>query len=497
MVNVLLAGLYHETHAFLDQRTTAEDFTMLHGDEVFAHRGSKSQLAGFIDAADERGWSIVPSAYYSATPSGIVDDAVVESFWDVVDRTVARTVHIDAVFLVFHGAMATERYDDVEGEILERLRCLPRLAAVPIFGGFDLHATFTPKMASLASCLVCYRNNPHTDAFETGRRAADLLHRSLTQGVVPTMTSISVPIIWSPLGTATSETPMRNLESLARSLEAKDEDIWAINVVAGFAYADAEDAGVSFSIASHGSKDRAREKLRLLAELAGRLRGDGMVHEVEVADAVAELQNLPEGPVLFVEASDNIGAGAPGDGTGLLRALIEDTELPTLLTIADSDAVTSLFGRPIGSTCRLNVGGKGSKFDAGPVALDVEVVSHSHGSYRLSDPSSHLAASRGNVIQMGRCCVVRHRHIHLLLTSIKSPPWDLGQLHSQGLRPENFRIIGVKSAVAHRQAYRQVVVASFLVRTPGPCPNDLSTLPYRRLKRPIFPIDETQSLNRG
>ncbi len=78
----------------------------------------------------------------------------------------------------------------------------------------------------------------------------------------------------------------------------------------------------------------------------------------------------------------------------------------------------------------------------------------------------------------------------ILVTSLKTAPFDLGQLRSQGIiMPEELAFIGVKAAVAHRRAYDRLGGRSYWVRTPGPCPSDLTALPYRRIRRPIFPLD--------
>jgi microcystin degradation protein MlrC len=90
---------------------------------------------------------------------------------------------------------------------------------------------------------------------------------------------------------------------------------------------------------------------------------------------------------------------------------------------------------------------------------------------------------------MGACAIVRHEGVTILLSSIKTPPWDLGQWRSQGIEPKALRIIGIKAAVAHRRAYDPIAVASHTVRSRGPCTLDLRALPYRRLRRPIFPLD--------
>jgi len=85
--------------------------------------------------------------------------------------------------------------------------------------------------------------------------------------------------------------------------------------------------------------------------------------------------------------------------------------------------------------------------------LEVEFISRSDGRFNLEDPHSHLASMCGSQFDMGPCAVVRHGGVQILLTSWKTPPFDLGQWRSQGIEPERLAVIGVKAAVAHRRVY--------------------------------------------
>ena len=71
-------------------------------------------------------------------------------------------------------------------------------------------------------------------------------------------------------------------------------------------------------------------------------------------------------------------------------------------------------------------------------------------------------------IDMGPCAVVRHAGVTILLTSKKTPPFDLGQLRSQGIEPETLHVIGVKAAVAHCRAYDRIAREALPSRPPVP-----------------------------
>ncbi len=480
MPRILVAGLFHETHTFLDGATSLADFHIVRDEQLVACEGDSSPMGGVLEYGREQGWSFVPAIDYRAQPGAIVEDEVIELFWSDLALRARRAIDegIDAIYLVLHGAMVSRSILDVEGEVLERLRSLPGAAGLPLFGVFDLHANFTARMAEHADCLVSYRENPHTDARDAGLIAARLLQRCLVNTERPKQRWRHAGLIWPPTGTGTASDPMRALEAAARAIEQRP-GIWSANVIAGFSYADTPDTGVSFVVSGTAEDEAMDAALAELCALARSLNHLGMVSEPPADEALAALAPLPSGLTVLVEPSDNIGGGAPGDGTGLLRALLARGFSNAAVAINDPSAVCALRDVPIGGHALLSIGGKGSRLDAGPLELEVELVSRRSGRFELEDKNSHLASMCGDVFDMGDCAVVRHSGVTILLTSVKTPPFDLGQWHSQGVDPRALSFIGVKAAVAHRRAYDPIAAQMLWVDTPGPCSSNLAALPYQ------------------
>lgn len=491
MTRVLLAGLFHETHTFLEGRSGPEVFAVTDGDALLQRRGDGSPFDGFLEVADAEGWEVVPAIDARAMPGPTVSDDVVRGVLRGLRQHATRAlVHgVDAVYLVLHGAMVSEELEDVEGELLRDLRSVLGYADLPIFGVFDLHANVSHAMTTHSTGLVAYRENPHTDARTAAVRAARLLARALREPRPVHSYRRSVPIVWPPTGTGTGQDPMRALEAMARDIEARDTGVWAVNVVPGFAFADVSDTGLSFTIVGTLEEAKAHAHLDVMAATAWRLRREGVSDLPNAHEVLRRILPIERGPVVLAEPSDNIGAGAPGDGTGLLRALLEHPARSALVVLNDPAAVASLGGLALGEHRALALGGHGSRLDPGPVRLEVSLLSRSDGRFRLEDPQSHLASMTGMHVDMGHCAVVRSGAITLLLTSRKTPPFDLGQLRSQGLEPTSFDILAVKAAVAHRRAYDPIATAHYTVDTPGPCTTDLTRLPYARIRRPVFPLD--------
>jgi microcystin degradation protein MlrC len=447
--------------------------------------GDSSPLGGALETAQRHGWEVVPTVDFRASPSAIVEDVVIETFWQELAGRIPPQV--DAVYFVLHGAMVSQSLPDVEGEMLARLRA--RVGDVPVFGVFDLHANFTQAMAEHANCLVSFRENPHIDGRAAAVLAADLLQRALTGTQSPRMYWEHPPVMWPPTGTGTADEPMRSLEALARRLEAENPDFWCVNVIAGYSFADTPDTGVSFTVSTTGAEADARDALRKLSELTVQTQAAGNVMDPPVGEAMAALNPVPPGLTVLVEPSDNIGGGAPGDGTGLLRALLAKRISNAAVAINDPDAVRQLSRLRSRGLVKLDIGGKGSRLDAGPVSLEVELLYTSDGRFELEDKHSHLAAMAGDRFEMGPCAVVRHGGLTILLTSLKTPPFDLGQWRSQGVDPAGLSVIVVKAAVAHRRVYDPIAARMIWVDTPGPCSGNLRSLPFRKIRRPIYPLD--------
>jgi len=473
MKTILVAGLFHETHTFVDDTTSLSDFQIRRGDEMLECIGDASPLGGVLEYAKSQSWEMLPSIDYRCVPSGTVDDEVVESWWN--DFETAWNPDCDGIFLVLHGAMTAATIRDVEGELLKRIR---KLAGdqKPIFGVYDLHANFSPAMAAHADCLVAYRENPHSDARESAVRAANLLAKCFDTAR-PRMHLRQANILLPPTGCGTADDPMKSLEEMARAMEGGE--VWGVNIAAGFAFGDTPDTGLSFQVITTGSKELAELNLSKLEKLAEELKEHGRGNDETLEVVMLRLHESTNGLTALIEPSDNIGGGAPGDCTGCLRALIDFKIENSGVCINDPETVTKLSGGEIGSKATLPIGGKGSKLDLGPLELEVELISRGSGQFELEDKQSHMASMVGDFADMGDCAVVRHGGVTILLTSRKTVPFDLGQWRSQGIDPAKFNVIVVKAAVAHRKVYDPITTRSFWVDTPGPCSSNLKRLPYK------------------
>src|SRR4029077_5090940 len=164
-------------------------------------------------------------------------------------------------------------------------------------------------MAENSHGFVAYRQNPHADACAAARDAALLLDRLMRTGERPTTVWERVPVMWPPTGTGTAFEPMSRLEQLARRIEEVHDEILAVNVFAGFSFADTPDTGVSFTAVTLGEPRYARAELEELSEWAAANRELGNIREESLDSVIAKIKTQLHSPQA---QSETIGSPITG-----------------------------------------------------------------------------------------------------------------------------------------------------------------------------------------
>lgn len=482
MIRVALCGLWHETNTFAALPTTQDQFHFLEGDDLTSTlRGTRTPIGGFLNWAAHEGVEVIPTVFAWALPSGTVEAAVHQH---LVGRLVDGTIQAqpDAVLLDVHGAMVAEGCDDVEGDLVRRLRSA--LPGTPLGAVLDFHANTTTAFIDVIDVMSGYDTYPHADPYDRGLEVAGLLMRVLRRDLRPMRSLVQPPLLIPPQAQATGDLPMRGVMGRAHDVE-RDPRVITVTVAAGFPYADVPSAGMSVTVTTHEDADLARELAEHLARAAWDARARFQVTQMDPEAAVARALQYADGPVILVDSADNIGGGSPGDGTALLAALLDARARGAVVEIVDAGAVARAREIGEGGVLATEVGGKTDRWHGVPVPVRAKIV-------RLlrSDFTYKGSYMTGRRVESGWAVLLDADGIHLVLRERKVMPFDQEALKVLGLEPARCRIIVVKSAIAWRAAYGALARAVIEVDTPGVCTANLKTLPYRRVRRPIVPLDD-------
>jgi microcystin degradation protein MlrC len=490
MRRIAVGGIVHETNTFAPNLTDLESFAR---QGIFEGRAlvdrwlhSSSSMGGVLQGLQKAGYEAVPTIYATAMPSGLVTRDAYETLLKRLLDGLAAVLPVDGVLLVLHGAMVAEGQDDCEGEILERVRALVG-ASCPVVSVLDMHGNLTPAMVEAADVLVAFNKHPHIDTYERGLEAAGIMRRILDESLQCALALVSPPLLLSALTTATAGLPLRAMHEQAQIFR-QDPRVVNVSIMGGFAYTDTPFAGVSALVTTASDEALAQEMAQALGNVAWSHRDAALYNGISVDEAVKGALAASRYPVILADIGDNVGGGSPGDGTVLLKALLAANAQDAVVTLADPQAVVQAVDAGVGAELDIRIGGKVDRWHGEPLAVRGTIERLTDGRFTI-EGTDHFANIYGQEVQMGRCAVLRCGGIRILLTERKTPPGDLAQLRSQGIMPEEQKIIVVKSPVAFRGAYEPIAAHIFEVDTPGICAASLQNFPYQKLRRPIFPLD--------
>jgi microcystin degradation protein MlrC len=238
----------------------------------------------------------------------------------------------------------------------------------------------------------------------------------------------------------------------------------------------------------------AQKLARQLAEHAWRIKEEFLVELVDPAFAVNVAAQAPGGTFILADVADTGAGGTAGDGTVVLRALLDSGARDAAVAqIADKEAVDECIRAGVGTQLTLKVGGKQDHFHGDPVEVTGIVRHISDGTYIRKGPQSPGAEE-----QMGPTVVLEiggRRGIDLMLTSYRAHPSDLQHFRSVGVEPTDKRILVLKSAAHYRAAYAPIATEIFEVDAPGICHPYLERFTWKRLRRPIWPLDKMEAMS--
>ena len=492
---VLIAQFMHETNTFSKLRTTLDDYRrrwLVEGEAMVGRfKGTRNEVGGYIDASARYGWEPVFAVAANATPSGTLTRETWETIRDKIVGTARRAGKLDAVCLSLHGAMGTETEDDAEGALLETLRGVVG-PDVPMVATLDLHANATVRMARNANALVSFRTYPHVDGYDRAVQAAALVHEALAGRKAPRcLLSQPAMLEGADHGRTTEPGEMRDLLAKADAYEA-EPGINVVSIQVGFTWSDIPYTGPSIAVSHEpGVEARARTICRELIDEIWRRRGETLAARTggysSIADGIAAARARSDkaGPLVLADGTDNPGGGGYNDTTPVLQALIDaGIQNAAVGTIYDPGTVQQAMAAGVGAEIDVALGGHTDESMGQPVRAKALVKMLSDGVFRNDGPMNAGVESN-----MGPTAVLRVGGVDVVTISNRIQTTDLQVFLSQGIDPRAKGVVVVKSVQHFRAAYGPIAREIVLVDSGGICSPDISRLKFRKLRRPIWPLD--------
>lgn len=486
-MRIAIAGISHETNTYCQGFTSRDDFYQLQGEKLLGTLGQESDVGGAVGACERLGVEAVPILFVSAQPSGTLDHGTYQAFKGEIISRLADALPLDGLALCLHGAGVVDGIEDLEGDLVAAIRELVG-RDFPITASFDLHGNVTQAMADDLDGVFACHHYPHIDLHERAAEAVELIVRINREGIKSESVVTHIPMLMPTTTTFTSP----GQERLQMMLDAENEDgVIDVSWFHGFPYTDVAHIGTYVVVTTEGDRDQAERIGRGLAAALWHDRAAFEPTSLSAEEAVLEAHALPwtaaAGPIVLQETSDNCGGGSPGDGTHLLRAMLEAKLTNACFGfIVDPESAAAAHAAGVGSTIEIELGGKTDDLHGEPLKLTVYVKSLHDGRIRLQ------AMFKGAPLNLGPMARLQpvDSDVEIIVASRRSQTFDPEPFLALGMDVHRYRYVALKSSNHFRAGFQDLASAIVTADPPGLTTHHIEVFPRQRTTRPLWPIDE-------
>jgi microcystin degradation protein MlrC len=484
-----------ETNALSPVLTTFEDFRSVHllkGEEIATAISSGLEVKGYLKRAELTGFvkgcaatsevTPVPLLSAWAVPSGPLTGECLETLSKKLEASLRAAMPLDGVYLCLHGAMGARSVRDPESRMLEVVRSVVG-PDVPVVATYDLHGILTAERVALTDALVAYRTNPHRDHVAVGRRAAELLASIARCEVRPTIAWRSLPMFLGGGINIDFLAPMAGIFKRMRAME-REARVLSTSLLTCHPWNDDPALGWGVAVITDGDCALAERLADELAERAWAVKDhlppsfDSPTQAIEKARKAWIRRKF--GVVTIADASDVVSAGAPGDNTRLLRALLEEAKgLRCYVPIRDPEAVEQAWSHREGETLTVSLGG----------ALDPQ--------RNVAIPVTAVLERKVVNEGTGATVVLRAGQVRIVVVSGPALAVQPAFYKNVGLDPWKADIVVVKNFFPFRLYFLPYTRLTIYVRTSGVTDFDAaSALPFDGPMHPRDPVTDWREADR-
>ncbi len=473
---IAIAGIGIESSTFSPALSTEAAFLVKHGKEIYTSYPRFMQDGSTTRQAAE--W--FPAVTARSLPGGAVTREAYETMLGYILDSLKKNLPYDGLFFDIHGAMSVVGLDDPEGDMITRIRRVIGNQTV-VSTSMDLHGNVSMRLAEHSDLITCYRMAPHEDAQETKQRSVDqLLERLISGKGKPRYKAwVPVPILLPGEQTSTRIEPAKSLYAAVAPASAQPGVIEAA-IWMGYPWAD-EPRNHGVIMVTGDDQQAVGTTAETLAQHFWRVRRE--FHFVAPTGSLEECLNKAiasnRRPFFISDSGDNPTAGGAGDVTWSLQQILARKEFksvkgPTVIyaSIPGPKLVEQAIKLGVGKKIKAPVGAAVDNRYAPPIELNGIIRSIEKG-----DRNAEVEV----VVQVGS--------VHVIVTNKRKPYHKEADFTRLGLTPRAADIVIVKIGYLEPELY-DMRADWLLALTPGGVDQELTRVPYKRIQRPMYPVDQ-------
>ncbi len=485
-MRIALIHIGQETNDFNPVPTTLRDFEsfgIFEGEEILRQFKGLGQVGGHLKAVEDSGLQVetVPIIRAWATAGGRVERSCFERFQRKIADGLQGAGRIDGLALQLHGACAAEGIDDVEGEQVALCRQILG-PDVPIVLGLDHHANITHQMVSHCDAIVGHRTQPH-DPFDTGVIGTRLLLCIVQGQVKPVMRWRKIPLLSHQEQFLTSKGPMKRWFDRAREMEADPRVLQASNYPMQ-PWLDVAEGGWASIVVTDGDAALADRLADELADLVWSMRADFQVREaLSIDEAVRQADAEPRGVVVISDTGDTVFGGSAGDSNLILESMLrQGVRHRALIPLIEPVTAHALVRAGEGATLEIEVGGHSAPAFFKPLRVTGTVR-------RVGGGWVRVAGHHQDTVDMGASAVFEVGPVTLLVSELRGVAGNVPDVYRAfGIEPTDYHMAVLKTA-SNFQYFAPISSRVIRADTSGPGQSDVHGLPWRRIPRPVYPLE--------
>lgn len=482
-MKVLFAKLSAECNEHISQTMGIEDFSIVYGDKAIEETRT-------ADIFKEKGIELIPSINATGGAGGMIERSAFDFIENKILSTIKQHLHeLDGIFLHLHGASGVLDLDCVSGEfhIVKQIRKIVG-KYMPVAMVMDPHGNLSPELGEMLNIVRCYRESPHSDAVDTVRLTAEKLIDLLENRRPMKPIVKKLPIMIGGERSVSAKEPVRTINKMLDEAE-KDQRVFSASFYVGYIRHDDDKLGVAVVVIPNEPKDRiyCEEVAEKISEYIWNHRHEfkftGNFDELE--EAVRKAIAFSKKTAVVTDSGDNCGAGGAGRNTVVLKEILAQAPDKKVLIagITDPAAHSFLSEHQIGDHV---------SFDLGAGEDELSAPIHIEGVLKQIGEEQHWV---GDFQTVGNAYIVRidDTRIDVIVIDRNIQYGMMEQFQAAGTEFHDYDIVVVKMGYLDTYLIPETAY-HIMALTDGPTIQRSERIPFKRIYRPMWPIDDLEEL---
>ncbi|MGZ7440159.1 M81 family metallopeptidase [Paenibacillus sp. TH7-28] len=483
-MKVLVGSFNAESNASVKKPCGLNDFVYKFGDEMIDEMKAK-------DLFEQHHIELVPTIYANGYAQGLVTKEAFDFISSAILQGVKENIHeLDGIYLFLHGGSYIKDLEGGSGEhyLLREIRKITG-PYFPIAVVMDPHGNVSEELVSHSTIVRCYRQSPHTDIDETYRHVAKLFIELLNNRKNIKPVYRRVPILLGGERCVSTDEPLLSINKVLDKVEASPE-ILSVSYYIGYTRHDNYTCGAGVVVIP--SEEEHTKYAETVAEeiadyaFSKRKEFHFTGNAMEPEEALQTAIEFEESPVIISDSGDNTTAGASGQSTFVLRQLLKRNHFGDkkilISAITDTQAVSVLSKQEVGQKVDIELGAY-SDLPSQQVSISGEIVSK--GYIRNLKIFGSANENVGEVVTLR----LNEYPIDVAVSNKFVSYAEMHQFAAANLDIHAYDIIVVKQGYIFPEL-NEISKLSIMSLTPGETYQYTEKIPYKRILRPMFPIDD-------